>query len=288
MHRNGSEASLLSVRQWTFGLALLVIGILICQTELAAQRPTSSFPQPKRGVSYDTFPHELLGNWKPFPQGRNCGSLKDDRGNPKGTCQYPVDQLEKLMNERAKAWVKFFDEPISPKWGCISGNVTTELGDIYMWNFSANDDAVMQLFEQSNWVRPIYIDGRPHPPATQVSYHGHAIGWMEGETLVVETMNFAFDVDGMDDQSHIATSHMKKQTERYKVKADDPQTMDVEVTVEDPIFFTAPFTWKIEAKKQDVAFTGEWFCDPDVGLHHLYNTSPQRYKDDKLFEFYKD
>src|SRR5262245_7593677 len=114
--RIGNEATFLNVRQWAFSFALLVIGILICQTELAAQRPQSSFPLPKRGVSYDTFPHELLGNWDPTGQGRNCGSLKDERGTARGTCQYPVDQLEKLMNERAKAWVKFFDEPISPKW----------------------------------------------------------------------------------------------------------------------------------------------------------------------------
>src|SRR5438046_1839210 len=159
------------------------------------------------------------------------------------------------MNDRARAWIKFFDEPISPKWSCVSGNVTTELGDIYMWSFSATEDAVTQQFEQSNWVRPIYIDGRPHPPANQVFYQGHSIGRMDGDVLVVETMNFAFDPDGMDDQSHIATSHMKKQTERYKLTGKD--TLEVEITVEDPIFFNAPFTWKVNAKKMNTTFTGE-------------------------------
>jgi hypothetical protein len=286
MYLIGSEAGVLSARKWVMGMVFLVISMAAGQANLAAQRPESSFPHAKAGVTYDEFPHDLIGNWKPFPEGRNCGSLKDERGTPRGTCQYPVDQLEKLMNDRARAWIKFFDEPISPKWSCVSGNVTTELGDIYMWNFAATEDAVLQLFEQSNWARPIYIDGRPHPPATQVFYQGHAIGWLEGETFVVETMNFAFDPDGMDDQSHIATSHMKKQTERYKLTG--KETMDVQITVEDPIFFNAPFTWTVKAKKMNTAFTGEWFCDPDVGLHHLYSTAPQRYKDDKLFEKYKD
>ena len=103
---------------------------------------------------------------------------------------------------------------------------------------------------------------------------------------MVETTNFGFDPDGMDDQSHIATSHLKKQTERYKLL--DPKTLEVEITVEDPIFFNAPFTWKVKAKKSDMPFTGEWFCDPEVGLHHLYSTAPQRYKDDKMFAKYKD
>jgi hypothetical protein len=198
----------------------------------------------------------------------------------------PVDGLEKLMNERARAWINFFDEPLSPKWSCVSGNILTELNDIYMWNFSANDDAILQHFEQSNWRRPIWIDGRPHPPATQVFYHGHSIGWIDGEDLMVETMNFHFDVDGIDDHSHIATSHMKKQTERYKLLGSDK--MDVIITIEDPVFFTAPFTWTVHSSKSTMPFTGEWFCDPDVGLHHLYSTSQQRYKDDKLFDVYKD
>jgi len=79
---------------------------------------------------------------------------------------------------------------------------------------------------------------------------------------------------------------MKKQTERYHLV--DKENMVLTVTVEDPIFFNAPFTWTIKLKKMTTPFTGEWFCDPDVGLHHLYSTAPQKYKDDKLFEKYKD
>jgi hypothetical protein len=286
MHFIRSEATP-HVRKWVmFGIMFLGIGVIAGQLDLLAQRPESSFPHAKPGVTYENIPHDLIGNWKPFPENRNCGSLKDERGTPRGTCQYPVDQLEKIMNDRARAWIKFFDEPISPKWSCVSGNVTTELGDIYMWNFSATEEAVTQVFEQSNWPRYIYIDGRPHPPATQVFYQGHAIGWMDGDDFIVETMNFAFDPDGMDDQSHIATSHMKKQTERYKLV--DKDNMVLTVTVEDPIFFNEPFSWTIKLKKMTTPFTGEWFCDPDVGLHHLYSTAPQRYKDDKLFEKYKD
>ena len=264
--------------------AFLVIVVLVMAADLSAQRPTSTLSaQP---TTFETFPRELVGNWDPVPQNRNCGSLKDERGNPRGTCQYPVAELEKVMNDRARAWIQFFDEPLSPKWSCVSGNVTTELGDIYLFNFSTRSDAVLQHFEQSNWVRNIWIDGRPHPPAEQVFYHGHSIGKMDGDVFVVETMNFAFDPDGMDDQSHIATSHMKKQTERYRVI--DGKTMEVQITIEDPIFFTAPFTWTVKANKTEMAFTGEWYCDPDVGLHHLYSTAPQRYKNDKLFELYKD
>jgi hypothetical protein len=283
----GNRAFWLGAGKLAVGVAFIVIGIVACRADLAAQDPrASSRTPPARGVDYTAFPRDLVGNWDPVPEVRNCGSLKDERGNPRSACQYPVDQLEKIMNDRARAWIQFFDEPMSPKWSCVSGNITTELGDIYMYNFSFNEDAAYQHFEQSNWRREIWIDGRPHPPATEVFYNGHAIGWMEGDVFVVETTNFAFDPDGMDDQSHIATSHLKKQTERYKLL--DPKTLEVEITVEDPIFFNEPFTWKVKAKKSEMPFTGEWFCDAEVGLHHLYSTAPQRYKDDKMFLKYKD
>jgi hypothetical protein len=173
-------------RSFRIGIVLFVLTAVIGVSELAAQRPESSFPHAKPGVTYENFPHDLIGNWKPFPQGNNCGSLKDERGGKLGICQYPVAELEKLMNDRARAWIKFFDEPISPKWSCVSGNVTTELGDIYMWNFVVTEDRITQVFEQSNTPREIWIDGRPHPPATLVFYEGHSIGWMDGDDLVVE------------------------------------------------------------------------------------------------------
>ena len=263
-----------------------ILAILVAPTNLAAQNPNAkSFPSTP--TTFD-INRDMLGTWEDVSGfgGGNCGSLKDERGNSRTTCQFPVDKLEPLMNERAKAWQKFFDEPLSPKWYCVAGNVTTELGDGYLWSFSANSDAVLQQFEQGNWTRYIWVDGRPHPPNEQVFYQGHAIGRMDGDVFVVETTNFMFDPDGMDDQSHIATSHMKKQIERYK--ATGPGTMEVEVTVEDPLFFKAPFTFKVEYRKARRDWTYEWQCDPDVALHHLYSTSGQKYPDDEMFKKYKD
>jgi len=161
-----------------------------------------------------------------------------------------------------------------------------------MWTLSLTPEAVLQHFEQSNWVRHIWVDGRPHPRAEERFYQGHSIGRMDGDVFVVETTNFTFDPDGFDDQSHIATSHMKKVTERYKVAGKDPRTgkdfLEVEITVEDPIFLNAPFTFTYKFYRPTRENTYEWQCDPEVGLHHLYNSAHQRYPDDKMFEQYRD
>ena len=240
------------------------------------------------GATYFEYPRELLGNWIDADGfgGGNCGSLKDERGNPRGTCQFPVDKLEPLLNGRARAWIAFFDEPLSTRWSCTTSSISTLLGEAYMFRFEFRADVVQQHFEQSSWTRNIYIDGRPHPPAEQLFQHGHSLGKMDGDVFVVETTNFTFDPDGFDDQSHIATSHLKRQIERYKALPDG--NLEIEITIEDPLFLKAPFTWVQLHERPKRDWTGEWFCDPEVGFHHLYSTSPQRYPDDLMFEKYKD
>ena len=281
----GSAGPLWSGRNVAIGAAFLAIVIGVGVGNLAAQSPTENdFPETPRA---NPLPRAFLAVWTdPMfggeGAGGNCGSLIDEYGNPRGTCQFPVDQLEPLLNGRARAWIEFFDEPLSPRWACVAANITTLLGEPYLWEFSVRPDVVMQHFEQSNWVREIFVDGRPHPPAEQVFYQGHSIGRMEGSEFLVETTNFTFDPDGFDDQSHIATSHRKKLTERYAITG--PDSMEVTITVEDPIFLTAPFTWTNAFSKADRDWTRVWACDPDVGLRHLYSTVPQRYPDDVNFD----
>jgi len=266
-------------------VVFLVVAIVVFPAGLAGQNPTSSgFPPTP---SYFEFPRTMLGDWDEGSfGGGNCGSLKDERGNPRGTCQYPVEKLVPLLVGSVCASIAFFDEPLSPRWTCVAGNFLTALGEAYLWNFSVTPEAMLQRFEQSNWVRYIWLDGRPHPRAEERFYQGHSIGRMEGDIFVVETTNFTFDPDGLDDQSHIATSHMKKVTERYKSTAEN--SSEVEITVEDPIFFNAPFTWTYQFRRPTREWTNEWQCDPEVGLHHLYNSAHQRYRDDKMFEKYQD
>ena len=275
------------MRNLILATVLAAIAIGAGSPPLAAQQ-TNASGFPATPTTFD-LPREMYGDWKETAGfdgfgGGNCGSLKDERGLPRDTCQFPVDKLEPLMNGRAKAWLAFFDEPLSPKWSCVAGSFLVELGDGYLWNFSVTSEAVQQRFEQSNWVRQIWVDGRPHPPAEQAFYQGHSIGRMDGDVFVVESTNFTFDPDGMDDQAHIATSHLKKITERYKSTGQD--SLQVEITVEDPLFFNAPFTWTYQYARPKRGFTNEWFCDPEVGMGHLYSTTKQKYPDDKMFEKY--
>ena len=53
-------------------------------------------------------------------------------------------------------------------------------------------DALVSITEffTPGW-RQVFMDGRPHPPADEwnPAWHGHSIGYWDGDTLVVETVN---------------------------------------------------------------------------------------------------
>jgi hypothetical protein len=270
--------------------ALFAMVIMAGAADAVAQSP-AGFPTdpgygfPKTPV-VNPVAQEFLGkNWgmersKDSALRGNCGSLKID-----GACETPVDKLEPLFNGRMRAWIQLFhsggtyDEVMSPKWSCAAAGIQTGLQEAYLFRFTANSNALLQQWEQSNWTRTIYMDGRPHPPLVELFYHGHSIGRVVSPTeFLVHTSNFTFDTDGFDDHSHLPTSHMKQLVERYILV--DKDTMQIEFTIIDPVFLKAPFTWKKQYKVSDQELVDRWDCDPDATYPEVYQTERPRYADD--------
>jgi hypothetical protein len=88
--------------------------------------------------------------------------------------------------------------------------------------------------------RVIYLDGKPHPPASMRLYLGDSRGRWEGNTLVVETTNFAQGFRGSNVDSY-------KMIERYSRTG----TNDLrrEITFDDPKTWTRPWTVLIDMGK---------------------------------------
>jgi hypothetical protein len=92
----------------------------------------------------------------------------------------------------------------------------------------------MESFEQ---VRTIYLDGREHPPADAPrTPMGHSIGHWEGQTLVVDTTHFEAGYIRRNGAPHSDQAHL---VERYT--RDDGYLL-IMITLEDPVYLTAPFT----------------------------------------------
>jgi hypothetical protein len=102
-------------------------------------------------------------------------------------------------------------------------------------------DHVVIHAEKIHDARIIPLDDRPHTPAVIHSWLGNSRGRWEGDTLIVETKHFTNGFRGASDQLVI--------TERYKRIG--PNTLNYEVTIDDPQTWTRPWTFLIPLKRTD-------------------------------------
>jgi hypothetical protein len=120
------------------------------------------------------------------------------------------------------------------------------------------------LHEARNDRRTIPTDGRPH--GTIRDWRGDAVGRWEGDTLVVETTNFV-------DKSHYTWDQVWKRAtgtlrlvERFTRV--DANTIDVQLTIEDPATFTKPWTMAFPLTKLSAPLI-EYAChEGNYGVMH--------------------
>jgi len=89
-------------------------------------------------------------------------------------------------------------------------------------------------------ARQIYIDGRTLPKDPEPSWMGSSVGRWQGEMLVVETTGFK-ESAWLDAFGHPRSEAMLI-TERYRRR--DFGHMDMEMTFDDPKYYTRPFGFK--------------------------------------------
>ena len=127
--------------------------------------------------------------------------------------------------------------------------------------------SVAILSERIHDARVIPLDGRPHPQAAMRQWKGDSRGRWEGDTLVVDTTNFAltgvysrFDaLSGSDESLHVI--------ERFtRVDAD---TLLYQFTVDDPTAYTRQWSAKIPMTRTDDQMF-EFAChEENYGMAHI-------------------
>ena len=100
------------------------------------------------------------------------------------------------------------------------------------------DEHVSMVFEWSQVFRLIYTNGTKHTDGIEF-FMGDSRGRWEGDTLVVDVANFN-DRTWLDAAGNFHSEQLKL-VERFNML--DPDTIQYEVTIEDPKVFTRP--WKI-------------------------------------------
>ena len=94
--------------------------------------------------------------------------------------------------------------------------------------------AVLVLSEMIHDARIVTLDARPAPPPARRFWLGSSRGHWEGDTLSVETTNFAESVSFRGSDEHLRV------VERFTL--DGPDTLRYEFTIDDSTAFTRPWT----------------------------------------------
>ena len=120
-----------------------------------------------------------------------------------------------------------------------------------------------QFFDQ---VRTVYMDGREHPDPGERFAMGHSIGWWEGETLVVDTNNFADHRSPY--QNGVPSGAQKHVVERYRLNENGRRTL-VDFVLEDPEYLTEPLIHSRELIYAPQMEISRFDCDLEAARRFL-------------------
>lgn len=124
-------------------------------------------------------------------------------------------------------------------------------------------NAVVITYEMIHDSRVIPLDGRPPlAPGIQL-WMGDARGRWEGDTLVVESTNFT-DKTAVGGARHSTALRLTERFTRI-----DPEMIDYEITVDDPLTYTRPWTMRLTITQQPDYQIYEYAChEGNLAMRH--------------------
>jgi hypothetical protein len=128
----------------------------------------------------------------------------------------------------------------SPSYRCLPYGPTRGLQSTNSFQIIQTSDVIAIITEHIDY-RMIYTDGRGHPEdiLDYPEWMGHSIGRWDGDTLVVETI-------GMREETWLDTAgfeHSNRLRIIERFQKPGPDTIRLTVTIDDPVFYTKPFTY---------------------------------------------
>jgi hypothetical protein len=150
---------------------------------------------------------------------------------------------------------------------CITRGVVGSFGPAVYGNGARilqTPDTVTIAYEMVHDTRVIPLDGRP-PLGTSIrQYMGDSRGHWEGDTLVIESANFT-DKTSLGGVRH---SEQLRLTERFT--RIDPEMIDYEIRVEDPLTWERPWAMRMTITQQPGYAIYEYSChEGNLALRHV-------------------
>lgn len=118
------------------------------------------------------------------------------------------------------------------------------------------------IYEHNRIFRLVYMN-EPLPSVDEADpyYLGHAVGKWQDDTLVIESMGYN-DSTVLDDTG-LPHSDQLKIVERLR-KIDGGKSLEVLATIEDPVFYSKPWTTRITLKSRPDSEIEEYICGEGV------------------------
>lgn len=131
---------------------------------------------------------------------------------------------------------------------------------------------IVMLYEAQGGIRQIFMDGRQLPTQdAEPWYYGYSVGHWDGDDLVVETNGFRDDVWLDVEGSPLTNSGTM--IERFR--RPNFGTMQIDVTVDDPKVYTAPWTVRINHRLMADTDLIEFVCEDRDAGHYVGKENPK-------------
>jgi L-ascorbate metabolism protein UlaG (beta-lactamase superfamily) len=210
---------------------LTTVSMLILLTSPAAAQSAAAA---KSAAERAKWARDFNGVWSP------AGAQQDITEN-----LLPGEEIS-LTRFGAEQYLKI-DEADSPAYRCEPYGPTRIMSSALPFQIFQLPDVIGMVFEHIDY-RIIYMNGKhPDEITDYPEWEGHSIGRWEGDTLVVDTVG-ARDDSWLDSfgLQHSVQMHM---IERYRKTS--PDTYIWTVTIEDPVYFTKPFTYAFNVVRDE-------------------------------------
>ena len=194
---------------------------------LTASQPTGkSKPAPRDAAGHP----DLSGFWK-----------GDRATKPVGNIGKDLPGFKLPLTPAGQAALQFnLTKTIDPESLCIIGGIPRHNASGLPFRVLQNPQSVAFLYFYS-YYRLIPTDGRKHTEDPDPSFFGEEIGRWEGDTLVVDSIGFKDEKVWIDENAnpHSDALHVVERWTRP-----DADHIHVETLIEDPKFYTKPFTYQ--------------------------------------------
>ncbi len=216
-----------------FATVVLVVMSLFAVLALAPVPATPQAPQGSAAAAKAKWARDFNGVWSPTGGGDISANLLP--GEEISLTRFGAEQYNKI------------DEGDSPAYRCEPYGPTRIMSSALPFMIFQQDTEIGMIFEHIDY-RIIYINGKhPEDIVDYPEWEGHSTGSWDGDTLVVDTIGMReeswLDSNGL---QHSGKLHM---IERYTKTS--PDSYIWKVTIDDPVYFTKPFTYAFNVERDE-------------------------------------